>query len=225
MIINYKNVEAAGYKVQYVEKNIHIIENFIPAADADFLVKFGNDLSYDQWCEGYLEHIKKQCFHDFGTRDIRKLAREKKITINDYSIDKTVSLSTDDTKPSGVEESVLEYTEQITAACTKKLNSFILDKGKYELSPFFSMRRHYLDDGMPDHNDQKNSPKQRQSAVIYLNDDYNGGELYFRDQGIDLKPPAYSVAIFNNGADYVHGVRTVLEGPTRYTLASFISVK
>ena len=225
MIIDYDKVAASGLTVVELEENIHFIEDFIPADDADFLVSLGNSMTQEQWSAGYLCNLKMQAKQQFNTDDLDSLIASGKISINEYSLDKVVGLRGDMMAPPGVDLDLLNRGLDICNRATRKLNSFITDKNTYELSPFYSMRRHYPTDGMPDHNDQQNSPKQRQSAVIYLNDDSNGGELYFRDQKIELKPKAYSIGIFNNGADYMHGVRTVLDGPTRYSLATFISVK
>lgn len=57
-------------------------------------------------------------------------------------------------------------------------------------------------------------------SLLYLNDDYEGGELYFPDQNIDFKPAAYSWIAFNGGIENLHGVREILSG-TRYTFVSF----
>jgi predicted 2-oxoglutarate/Fe(II)-dependent dioxygenase YbiX len=57
-------------------------------------------------------------------------------------------------------------------------------------------------------------------AVIYLNDDYEGGEIYFPDHNIDFKPKAGTLVFFPSNNMYIHGVRTITKG-TRYTTPSF----
>jgi hypothetical protein len=57
-------------------------------------------------------------------------------------------------------------------------------------------------------------------GILYLNDDYEGGELYFRDHGIDIKPNKYSYYVFPGGVENIHGVREIKEGE-RYTMVSF----
>lgn len=57
-------------------------------------------------------------------------------------------------------------------------------------------------------------------GILYLNDDYEGGELYFPDHDLDIKPKKYSYYVFPGGVENVHGVRPVLEGE-RYTMVSF----
>lgn len=57
-------------------------------------------------------------------------------------------------------------------------------------------------------------------GILYLNDNYEGGNLYFPDHDIDFKPTAYSYYVFPGGIENIHGVREILEG-TRYTMVSF----
>jgi len=58
------------------------------------------------------------------------------------------------------------------------------------------------------------------TAVIYLNKDFEGGELYFPNQKIILPPEPNSIAVFPGTLEYLHGVKMITSG-TRYTLASF----
>lgn len=58
-------------------------------------------------------------------------------------------------------------------------------------------------------------------AIVYLNDDYEGGKLTFRDHGIAIKPKTGNVVVFDVGIDNVHAVTEVI-GNERYTMmASF----
>jgi hypothetical protein len=57
-------------------------------------------------------------------------------------------------------------------------------------------------------------------SLLYLNDDYEGGELYFPDLDIEFKPKSLSWIAFNGGIENLHGVKPILEG-VRYTFVSF----
>ena len=50
------------------------------------------------------------------------------------------------------------------------------------------------------------------SAVLYLNDDYTGGEIEFREQGVKLKPTAGSVVVFPSVKPFYHASLPVLGG-------------
>jgi hypothetical protein len=57
------------------------------------------------------------------------------------------------------------------------------------------------------------------STIIYLNDpsEYEGGIIYFPNQGFEYKPRKYSAVFFPSaGSEYIHGITTITSG-TRHT--------
>jgi hypothetical protein len=58
------------------------------------------------------------------------------------------------------------------------------------------------------------------SAVMYLNDDYDGGNIHFKNQDIDIKPEAGSVVIFPSTPPYYHESKKILRG-TKYMVLQF----
>jgi predicted 2-oxoglutarate/Fe(II)-dependent dioxygenase YbiX len=61
-------------------------------------------------------------------------------------------------------------------------------------------------------------------SVIYLNDDYEGGEIYFTQHDISIKPKARSASAFPGDKYFLHGV-TKVEKAERYTIPIFWTVK
>lgn len=57
-------------------------------------------------------------------------------------------------------------------------------------------------------------------CIIYLNDDYGGGETYYPDNNCSIKPKAGKLAIHPADCNHRHGVKTVKD-KIRYTVASF----
>jgi hypothetical protein len=57
-------------------------------------------------------------------------------------------------------------------------------------------------------------------AILYLNGNYEGGDLYFPDHNISFKPTPYALIVFPGGVENIHGVSEITEG-TRYTMVSF----
>jgi hypothetical protein len=61
------------------------------------------------------------------------------------------------------------------------------------------------------------------SGLFYLNDDYEGGELYFPQHGIKFKPKAGSAYFFPGDMNYIHGVTEITSG-VRYVCPFFWTI-
>lgn len=72
---------------------------------------------------------------------------------------------------------------------------------------------------LPAHQDQGVSTRVL-SVLIYLNDDYEGGEIEFRQSGVKIKPKPGSLIFFPSNFLYVHEVHPMTSG-TRYALPNW----
>jgi hypothetical protein len=61
------------------------------------------------------------------------------------------------------------------------------------------------------------------AGLFYLNNDYEGGELYFPDHGIQFKPKAGSAYFFPGDLNYLHGVTEITSG-IRYVCPFFWTI-
>jgi hypothetical protein len=61
------------------------------------------------------------------------------------------------------------------------------------------------------------------AGLFYINDDYEGGELYFPDQGIQFKPKPGSAYFFPGDMNYIHGVTEITSG-IRYVCPFFWTI-
>ena len=61
------------------------------------------------------------------------------------------------------------------------------------------------------------------SSLFYYNDDYEGGEIYFPQHDVEIKPKAGMAVMFVGDVNYLHGVKMVTSG-YRYTTPSFYTV-
>lgn len=61
------------------------------------------------------------------------------------------------------------------------------------------------------------------SGLFYFNDDYEGGELYFPQHGIEFKPLPGAAYFFPGDRNYTHGVRPVKSG-NRFTSLFFWTI-
>ena len=80
---------------------------------------------------------------------------------------------------------------------------------------------------LPPHTDNSNpdgsshsTPWRDFSSIVYLNDDYEGGELYFTAQDRVLKPRRGMLVAFSAGYHHEHGVLKVTQG-RRITMPAF----
>lgn len=59
------------------------------------------------------------------------------------------------------------------------------------------------------------------ATLAYLNDDYEGGEIYFSNTGLSLKPGRGSVLAFDGGGVNKHGVSKISGVSSRYVIVAF----
>lgn len=71
------------------------------------------------------------------------------------------------------------------------------------------------------HTDDGSSISSKVSILFYLNDDYDGGELEFKNLNLLYKPKKGDILIFPSSFVYKHRVRKVTNG-VRYVIANFI---
>ena len=61
------------------------------------------------------------------------------------------------------------------------------------------------------------------SSIFYLNDDYEGGEIFFPNQSLTIKPTSNKLISFPGDIDFMHGVNKIMSG-IRYTMTIFWTV-
>lgn len=84
----------------------------------------------------------------------------------------------------------------------------------YELTP-------HADAEFPDKSKHP-FPYREFASMVYLNEDYIGGKLYFPNKNYTPEVRAGTLAFFPGTLEYLHGVTEVTEG-VRYTMAMFWS--
>lgn len=65
------------------------------------------------------------------------------------------------------------------------------------------------------------------STIIYLNnpEEYEGGLIYFPNQGFEYKPKQYSAVFFPSaGSEYIHGITTITSGNRHTALYMHTSI-
>lgn len=81
-----------------------------------------------------------------------------------------------------------------------------------------------LDDIRSSHNDVPYGWTGHLANLIYLNDNYDGGEIYFPERNIYIKPKPRMLVSFPGNINYLHGV-SENKNATRFNLSLFIKFK
>jgi Rps23 Pro-64 3,4-dihydroxylase Tpa1-like proline 4-hydroxylase len=84
-----------------------------------------------------------------------------------------------------------------------------------------SISKYFTGASMGVHTDSSPNPTTEHiSAVLYLNDDYSGGEISFPDQDVLIKPRAGSLIIFPSTPPFFHESKEITKG-TKYMSPAF----
>jgi hypothetical protein len=146
----------------------------------------------------------------FGRDDVDNLVAEGKFEITQNWQDKNLNIG--------------QHPFQKTLF--DRLNNLVQNvDNTIELSGFATIQRMQEGVELKAHTDQDTDPSIRYAAILYLNNDYVDGELFFPNNGLEFKPDPGSMLIFPGTAEYNHGVKHVGPGPIRYVLVGFIKVK
>lgn len=102
---------------------------------------------------------------------------------------------------------------------------------QYQMLPSLNLRRLQQGQDMYLHTDsiQSNDKHSYNSkdhtiqygVVVYFNNNYLGGEIYYPNKNLEYRPEAGDLVIHGSQKDCEHGVKTVTEG-TRYSYSNFL---
>ena len=205
-----KEFEDAGYKTEVFHENVLSIENFITVEELDTLLKIIETTPNEDWLIEYTKNLVRFCMEKFGRDDVDNLVAEGKFEITQNWADKNLNI----------------VTEPISVVLQGRLGKLIhLADPSLELAGFGTLQRMQSGVELKPHTDQHTDPSIRYAAILYINDDYADGTLFFKNkENSDIKPKPRTLLIFPGNEEFEHGVRHVGEGPIRYVTVGFIKV-
>jgi hypothetical protein len=208
MIESFKEeLKSNGYSFTEITPELFSVENFLSKEHIDVLQNIINNASQEDWEIAYFESVKSFCMRKFGRDDIENLVKEGKFEITQNWKDKNLSIS----------------SNKLYAELHHTLNSMVIKSDtSLNLDGLATIQRMQAGVELKSHADQHTDPSVQYATIIYINDDYVGGELFFPNLNIEIKPKAGTLLFFPGNAEYEHGVRHVEEGPIRYVLVGFI---
>ena len=200
-----KSLNSLNYQYSEVAENIFLINNFLKKEEFVAISNVIDASSEEDWNTHYMNGVIGLAERKYGRTDIDNLVKEGLIEITDHWIDKNLSLPFEISDPiSRRIKKIFEFT-----------NSLNFDG-------VGTIQRQYSGAPLIEHVDNHSDPLIEYAVIIYVNDDYIDGELFFSKLNFSIKPKKYSMIIFPSGENYLHGVKPPGEGPLRYVLPSFV---
>jgi hypothetical protein len=199
-----------NFQIEEVTNDIVLIKDFISDNELKQIFEIINSTPDEEWFIEYLSNLKRFCFQKFGRDDVDNLVAEGKFEITQNWQDKNLNIG--------------KYLFQ--KVIYDRLNDLVqVVDNTIELSGFATIQRMQEGVELKAHTDQDTDPSIRYAAILYLNDDYVDGELFFPINGLEFKPKPGTMLIFPGNSEYNHGVKHVGPGPIRYVLVGFIKEK
>lgn len=211
MVENFKKqLIKNNYEFEEITDEIILVKNFLLKEEIDFIWSKINEASQADWEIEYLSNLPRFCMEKFGRDDVENLVAEGKFEITQNWSDKNLDIS--------------KYKEH--GSIHSRINNLIVesDPGLY-LGGFATIQRMQPGVQLKSHTDQNTDPSIKYATILYLNDNYNAGELFFEKLNIELRPKPGEILFFPGDEKHEHGVRHVGEGPIRYVLVGFIKEK
>jgi hypothetical protein len=205
-----KQLTENGFKFEEITDELIAVENFLSKEEIDIFWEIINSTSQADWEIEYMGNLKNFCLEKFGRDDVENLVAEGKFEITQNWVDKNFNIT----------------HHEIYRPLHNRLNSMILKSYEsLELSGLATIQRMQKGVELKAHTDQHTDPSIRYATIIYINDDYVDGSVFFPKLGIDLKPKPGTLLFFPGNEEYEHGVKHVGDGPIRYVLVGFVKEK
>jgi len=205
-----KQLTDNGYSFKEITPELISVENFLSKDQLDTLNNIIDSTSQEDWEVEYLGNLKNFCIEKFGRDDVDNLVAEGKFEITENWKDKNFNIS----------------DHEIYMPIYDSLNSMVINSDStLGLSGLATIQRMQPGVELKSHTDQHTDPSIRYATIVYINDEYLDGQLFFKNLDIELKPKPGTMLFFPGNEKYEHGVRHVGEGPIRYVLVGFIKEK
>jgi hypothetical protein len=213
--------------------NVLIVKNFLDQEQIDIILNSLKNASEDEW---YLEAEEKKNNKAFIHKDLREQSLKN---WNGMTLQLTSRVDAKNDYPNLPHAMLIELENKIKKIVEKRFDQTLLLQlsGLHRWRPGREQAPH-IDyyDSSEDHNfdmlEKYNLPKEMLekfettfndkhfSSLVYLNDDYVGGELYMPQWDWEIRPEPGMLIAFEGNENHLHGVKMIEDG-IRYTWSIF----
>lgn len=204
--LDIEHIKLLGYDVEEIYPQVFWIKDFLTHDEIDLVMAVIRSATEEEWSHHYMDGLRMLSRQKYGRDDLDNLIKEGLLEVTDGWVDKTLSFMHTPVRDQ-LNDKLSQIFEHLDGIDPKGVGTI---QRQYEGVPLF------------EHIDNHADPSLVYAAVMYINDDYTDGELYFTKIDIEFKPHAGSLMIFATGDEYEHGVRAPGAGPHRYVLPCFI---
>jgi hypothetical protein len=180
-----------------IDKNILVYENFITDDEQNILLKYAKEAEESQWAK-----VK------YKNEELLKKSPDKYKKYLKYVEDWDKTTLYIDSNNHNIVENIKNRSQKIIGS------DLLITDDIYRIKRLTNQR------SISPHFDDSLNFSLVLGIVIYLNNDFDGGEIYYPNQNISYKPISKSMIIHPATEEYTHGVNEVV-GNTRYSLAFF----
>lgn len=158
---------------------------------------------------------------DLNLEEILALVEDQEWVGAEVSYSNGGPSSVDSTNRDSLIKRLKPYSDRVYPAIKPAMDDYLAENGFSDLEMQSFALVKYVEGGFfLEHIDGGADSTRKVSIVVYLNDDYEGGEIVFTRHGITLKPEKNSVVIFPSGGTFHHEAKPVLSG-NKYIITSF----
>lgn len=205
-----EQIKQKNYAFEKVTDKLIWVKNYLTEIQLNTIFEIINSVEQKDWEIEYMGNLSRFCMEKFGRSDVDNLVAEGKFEITQNWIDKNYNICN-----YPIYREVHGELDAMIQLCDSSL----------ELSGLATIQRMQSGVELKSHVDQHTDPSIRYATIIYLNNDYNEGELFFKKLGMSLRPNPGDLLFFPGDEEHEHGVKHVADGPIRYVIVGFIKEK
>lgn len=202
---DFKN---AGLEAEELYKGIFVVRNFLKPEEIEALELQFKEMTEEEWSKQYTESLYAFIEKQYGVKTIEEAqALGHNIKIDENWVDKNALIK----------------DQEVVKAVNDRLKKLFEGFPDLDLQGVGSIQRQYEGVSLSYHVDSLSNPLVVFANVLYINDDFTGGELHFPNIDITYRPEKGALIVFPSADDYLHGVLPVGPGPIRYALPAFVN--